>query len=192
MSVDPSEAPLGDGAASAVRDVAAATEDFVAALVALRAAAGVTVAVVDGSCVGGGVAIAALADWVLATERARFALPELSLGLYPAIVHPCLLERMAPQRARWLALPASAIDAAAAERLGLVDERVEGDVTTALERRIRKLLRLDAAAVAEFKAHAQGGVEELRSTLEASARKTASRLSLPGIASRLGALAGDG
>ncbi len=54
----------------------------------------VTIAVVDGAAVGGGMGLAAAADIVLATPRARFALTETSLGIPPAQIAPYLVARL--------------------------------------------------------------------------------------------------
>ena len=64
----------------------------------------VTIAVVDGPAVGGGMGLAAAADIVVATARARFALSETSLGIPPAQIAPYLVARLgerdrAPSRA---------------------------------------------------------------------------------------------
>src|SRR5438477_5999325 len=87
----------------------------------------VTLAVVDEQALGGGVGLAAVCDYVLATERATFGLPELLLGLVPATIFPILLERMPPQRARRLALLGHTQNAAQASASGLVDEVVASD-----------------------------------------------------------------
>ncbi|MBV9582408.1 MAG: enoyl-CoA hydratase/isomerase family protein, partial [Chloroflexi bacterium] len=47
----------------------------------LRASPKPTVALVDGQALGGGLGLAAACDYVLATERATFGLPELLVGL---------------------------------------------------------------------------------------------------------------
>jgi len=57
-------------------------------------------AAVDGRSIGGGMGLACACDWVVATERATFALPELLWGLMPAIIWPVLTDRMAPHVVR--------------------------------------------------------------------------------------------
>jgi polyketide biosynthesis enoyl-CoA hydratase PksH len=63
-------------------------------------------AVVDGRAIGGGMGLACACDWVLATARASFALPELLWGLVPAIIWPVITDRMAPHVARQWTLSA--------------------------------------------------------------------------------------
>src|SRR4030095_2477202 len=51
-------------------------------------------AVVDGAAIGGGLGLACACDWVVATSRATFALPELLWGLAPATIWPIVSSRM--------------------------------------------------------------------------------------------------
>src|SRR5271168_4974206 len=80
-----------------------------------------TIAVVDGAAVGGGVGLACCADIVIATQRARFALSETSLGIPPAQIAPYLVARLGERIARRLALTGARLDGREAEALGLVD-----------------------------------------------------------------------
>jgi isohexenylglutaconyl-CoA hydratase len=87
----------------------------------------VTIAVVDGAAVGGGMGLAAAADIVLATGRARFMLTETSLGLPPAQIAPYLVARMGERVARRLALTGARLDGREAAALGLADVFCEGE-----------------------------------------------------------------
>ena len=116
----------------------------------LRASRAATICVVDGPAAGGGVGLVAACDLVIAGPRASFRLPELFLGLIPAVVLPVLAERTGPARARALALTGEAIDGAAAERIGLVDERAD-DPARCLAARIKYLLRCSPDAVTRLK-----------------------------------------
>ena len=87
----------------------------------------VTIAVVDGAAVGGGMGLAAASDIVIATARARFALTETSLGLPPAQIAPYLLARMGERVARRLALTGARLDGREAAAVGLADFFCEGD-----------------------------------------------------------------
>ncbi len=79
----------------------------------------VTIAVVDGAAVGGGMGLAAAADIVIATESARFALTETSLGLPPAQIAPHLVARLGEGMARRLALTGARLDGRQAAAIGL-------------------------------------------------------------------------
>jgi enoyl-CoA hydratase/carnithine racemase len=78
---------------------------------------------VHGACVGAGVELPAFAGRVTAAPDARFELPEVSMGLVPGAGGTASLpRRIGRQRAAWLALTGSALDAGTALAWGLVDE----------------------------------------------------------------------
>lgn len=105
---------------------------------------------VEGAALGGGVGLVAACDLVIASKAASFALPELLLGLIPAVVLPVLGERIGPGRARWLTLFGETLTASAALHLGLVDELTEDPALT-LAARLKRLLRSSPAAVARLR-----------------------------------------
>ena len=80
---------------------------------------------IDGACVGAGVELAAFCATVTATERARFRLPELSMGLIPGAGGTVSVPaRIGRQRTlQWL-LTNAEVDALEARHWGLVDELV--------------------------------------------------------------------
>ncbi|MBL8589525.1 MAG: enoyl-CoA hydratase/isomerase family protein [Methylobacteriaceae bacterium] len=75
---------------------------------------------VNGACYAGGVGLLAACDLVVACDDARFALPEVKLGLFPFVVVAALRRRVAPLHLTRLALTGQPIDAADALRIGLV------------------------------------------------------------------------
>ena len=81
----------------------------------------VTVALVRGAALGGGCELAMGCDFVLASERARFSQPEINLGVFPPVAAYQLSRLIAPRKGLELLLTGDTIDAAAAERLGLVN-----------------------------------------------------------------------
>jgi cyclohexa-1,5-dienecarbonyl-CoA hydratase len=81
----------------------------------------VTVALVRGAALGGGCELALACDFVLASERARFGQPEINLGVFPPVAAYQLSRQTAPRRGLELLLTGDPIDAATAERLGLVN-----------------------------------------------------------------------
>jgi isohexenylglutaconyl-CoA hydratase len=87
---------------------------------------------VDGAAVGGGMGLAAAADIVIATPRARFALTETSLGLPPAQIAPYLVARLGARVATRLALTGARLTGAEAAALGLADIYSETDGTDRL------------------------------------------------------------
>lgn len=80
-----------------------------------------TVAAVEGAAFGGGLELAVCCDFIIASDRARFALPEIKLGAIPAAGGTVRVPRLIGQmRARQLILLADTIGAATAMEWGLV------------------------------------------------------------------------
>lgn len=99
-----------------------------AAFDALRRAEKPTVAVIRRFCMGGGVGLAAACDVRIAAEDAVFAIPAARLGLaYPTEAVADIVALIGPSRTKDLFFTARRIDAAAALRIGLVDEVVRDD-----------------------------------------------------------------
>lgn len=83
----------------------------------------VTLALVQGFCLGGGLELALSCDLILATQKARFALPEVSLGLLPGYGGTLRLkERVGMGQAKAMILSGEMLDAETAKRIGLIEE----------------------------------------------------------------------
>lgn len=134
--------------------IAARNRRFGALLERLDMLPFVVIAVVEGAAFGGGVGLVAVADVVVATRDARFALSETGLGLPPAQIAPFVTARIGLARARRLALTGVRLDAGEAQRIGLVDRLVDdgGDVDTALAAILSDVLRTAPEATATTKA----------------------------------------
>jgi cyclohexa-1,5-dienecarbonyl-CoA hydratase len=78
-------------------------------------------AVVNGPAFGGGAELAALSDLVIATPKARFAQPEIRLGVFPPLAAAILPYILGPKQALELVLTGEAISAERARELGLVN-----------------------------------------------------------------------
>jgi len=81
----------------------------------------VTVALVKGLALGGGCELAMACDFVLASDQARFGQPEIHLGVFPPVAAYQLSRQTAPRKGLELLLTGEPVDAATAERLGLVN-----------------------------------------------------------------------
>ena len=77
--------------------------------------------VVNGPAFGGGAELAALADLVIATPRARFAQPEIKLGVFPPLAAAILPYILGPKLALELVLTGETMTAERARDLGLVN-----------------------------------------------------------------------
>ena len=80
------------------------------------------IGVVQGHAVGGGMAIASLCTYVVAASDAVFAMPEVSVGLFPAALVPYVATRVGTSRAVAWALSGRRVSTEQAYSAGLVDE----------------------------------------------------------------------
>ena len=82
------------------------------------------ICVVNGPAIGGGAELAAFGDFVIATPRARFAQPEISLGVFPPLASTILPFLVGPKVALELVLTGEPVTADRALELGLVNRLV--------------------------------------------------------------------
>lgn len=86
------------------------------------------IAAVSGFCLGGGLELAMMCDLIIASETAKFALPEITLGIMPGAGGTQRLPRfIGKAKAMDLILTGRMMDAAEAERAGLVARVVAPD-----------------------------------------------------------------
>jgi len=110
----------------------------------------VTVAAVQGHCLGGGMELALACDLVLATDDARFGQPEIELGCFPPVAAALYPRRIGAARTLELILSGRTLSAAEAEGLGLVTWRVaEGGLDLGIAR-VTADLTAKSAAVARL------------------------------------------
>ena len=82
------------------------------------------ICVVNGPAIGGGAELAAFGDLVIATPKARFAQPEISIGVFPPLASTILPFLVGPKKALEIVLTGEAITAERALELGLVNRLV--------------------------------------------------------------------
>ncbi len=83
--------------------------------------------VVNGPAIGGGSELAAFGDLVIATPKARFAQPEIRLGVFPPLAASIFPHIVGTRQAMELVLTGEAITAERARDLGLVSRLVPED-----------------------------------------------------------------
>jgi len=115
-----------------------------AVLNAIDAAPFVTIAAVHGVCFGGGLELALACDIIVADKMARFAFPELRLGLIPGFGGiPRLKRDLGNAFVRDLLLTGRSVNATRAQAVGLVSQ-------LAAEGEAPKLARATANQIAKF------------------------------------------
>ncbi len=97
---------------------------FHAAFNAMLEVAKPVVVVVNGPAIGGGAELAAFGDLVVATPRARFAQPEITIGVFPPLASTILPHIVGPKIALEMVLTGEPITAERAHELGLVNRLV--------------------------------------------------------------------
>lgn len=96
-------------------------------LPAIAASAVPTIAAVNGPAVTGGLEIALSCDFIVASERARFADTHARVGVYPGPVLVDLPRRVGMAKAREMSMTGNFVDAGEAHRIGLANHLVEHD-----------------------------------------------------------------
>jgi enoyl-CoA hydratase/carnithine racemase len=91
-----------------------------------------TIAAIDGMAFGGGLELALCCDLRIAATTARFAVPEVKIGIVPGWRGPARLAALiGPSRTKQMALTGTPIDAAAALPWSLANDVVEAEVLIA-------------------------------------------------------------
>jgi cyclohexa-1,5-dienecarbonyl-CoA hydratase len=132
-----------------------------------------SIAVVQGDALGGGCELVSACDMVVAAEGARFAQPEIKLGVYPPIANVLLPRLIGPRRAAEFILSGEPISAERALEWGLANcvvpagelERTAQELAEALARHSGPALRLARRALAGQ------SVEALKAELAAMDRR---------------------
>ena len=86
-----------------------------------------TVAMVNGTAIGGGTGFLSACDIAVAAEGAKFGLSEVKLGLVPAAISPYVVRKIGESHARRYFLTGNRISASRACEIGLVNEVVALD-----------------------------------------------------------------
>ncbi|MEQ9507015.1 MAG: enoyl-CoA hydratase-related protein [Hyphomonas sp.] len=112
-----------------------------------------TLALVQGTAMGGGAGLVAACDVAIAMAGTKFSFSEVRLGLTPATISPFVIEAIGPRWARALFVTAESFDAEYAEKIGLIQYIAQtSDEMAELEEHIAKLVFGAApGAVAESK-----------------------------------------
>jgi cyclohexa-1,5-dienecarbonyl-CoA hydratase len=113
----------------------------------LRDLDAVTIAAVHGHCLGGGMELAMACDLVIASDDARFAVPEIELGCFPPVATAMFPSRIGAGLTLDLALTGRTLTAEEAERLGLVTRRIAAGGLDAMVRETAERIAARSAPV---------------------------------------------
>jgi cyclohexa-1,5-dienecarbonyl-CoA hydratase len=104
-------------------------------------------AVVNGPAIGGGSELAAFCDLVIATPKARFAQPEITIGVFPPLAATIFPQLIGPRLSMELVLTGEAITAERARDLGLVSRLVTEDQLEKTEKALIAQITAQSGAV---------------------------------------------
>lgn len=158
--------------AEAARDYLGAIEAALCALIALDRP---TIAQIEGSAVGGGLALAICCDLRFCAEDAYLAIPPAKLGLlYGPVETRRLVELLGPARAKDLLFSGRKIETAEAIGVGLIDRRTPAaELPGAVETYARELAALSQISIRGAKRAVQAAMAgregEIRALVEAAA-----------------------
>ncbi|AIQ47426.1 hypothetical protein R70723_17165 [Paenibacillus sp. FSL R7-0273] len=131
---------------------APASADFLRTMKTISGLSKIVIAKVDGQALAGGVGLAAACDYVVATPRSTFALPEAIWGLIPALVSPYLIRRTGYWQAYKMTLTTLPLSAEEALHWRLADE-VSSDPDAVISRLYRRIMRVAPGTVREIKSY---------------------------------------
>lgn len=113
----------------------------------------IVIAVVEGAALGGGFGLVCVSDIAIAAENAAFGMPEVRIGLAPALISPYVLQRIGLTTARRLMLTGVRFEAQKALDYGVISEVCPPDkVDDALDALLNDLRGCSPSAIAACKA----------------------------------------
>ena len=102
-----------------------------------------TIAKVNGHAMAGGLGLVVACDLAIAADDAQFATPEINVGLWPMMIMSTIFRNVPRKKAMELLLTGDRIDAATAEKLGVITravprERLDAEVQALCNKIISK------------------------------------------------------
>src|SRR5437660_2134435 len=115
-------------------------EAFNRVFAAIREISKPLIMVVNGPAIGAGSELVAFGDMVIATPHAKFAQPEVKLGVFPPFAAVMLPQMIGPKKTYELILTGEALSAEEGLRLGFVNKVVpEAELTTHVESLVTRI-----------------------------------------------------
>jgi cyclohexa-1,5-dienecarbonyl-CoA hydratase len=132
---------------------------FHAAFAAMLEVAKPVICVVNGPAIGGGAELAAFGDMVIASPKARFAQPEITIGMFPPLASTILPYLVGPKIALELVLTGEPVSAERALELGLVNRLVpEAQLESTVEELLSRMSGHSGAVLTMAKKAILGGM----------------------------------
>jgi isohexenylglutaconyl-CoA hydratase len=146
------EAPPA-GTADAAGDREQSNRRFGLMMETVDSAPQAVIAAVEGYAMGGGFGLACVADITVATEDARFAMTEVTLGLVPAAISPFVVRRIGLTAARRFGVSGARLTGEQAREVGIAHLTVKSAAAldAAVTDAINQILQCAPEAVAETK-----------------------------------------
>ncbi len=147
---------------------------FATLILAMRRCPKFVICRVQGKAAGGGVGVAAAADYTLATKAAAARLSELAIGIGPFIIGPAVERKIGPAAFGEMSIDADWRDASWAKARGLYAEIYETipELDAAVEAMAKKLAGCHEAAMRRLKTVLWEGTENWPELLPARAAIT--------------------
>lgn len=102
-----------------------------------------------GIIMGGGMGIFQGASIKIVTEKARLAMPEINIGLFPDVGASYFLNKTPPGLGRFLGLSATNINASDSLRIGMADHALHNDLKVEFLSHLSKLTVVDHSSINE-------------------------------------------
>jgi cyclohexa-1,5-dienecarbonyl-CoA hydratase len=143
---------------------------FESAFIAMLEISKPVLVVVNGPAVGGGSELAAIGDVVVATPRAKFAQPEVTIGMFPPLAATILPHLIGPKQALELVLTGETVTAERALELGMVNRVVsEEKLAATVSQLVGQIAAQSGPVLAMAKRAVLGGMgKSLRDALHQS------------------------
>jgi isohexenylglutaconyl-CoA hydratase len=150
--VGAAEAPPAS-AADAADELKQSNRRFGLMMETVNSAPQALIAAVEGYAMGGGFGLACVADITIATEDARFAMTEVTLGVVPAAISPFVVRRIGLTAARRFGVSGARLTGEQAREVGIAHLAVRdaAALEVAVTDAINQILQCAPEAVAETK-----------------------------------------
>jgi cyclohexa-1,5-dienecarbonyl-CoA hydratase len=127
-------------------------EKFHGLILAVTRLTKITIAEVQGACLGGGAELAMVCDMCFTTKDAKWGFPEITLGCYPPVACTALAALVGEKRAADLIFTGRTISGEEAAEWGLANQAcTKAELPQAIQQRLDHLLKLSPAALAHAK-----------------------------------------